>query len=288
MSNQLEIRVAYRTEQSVAENISSSPSAGKPEKVMAVWEDYARAKGISIARVPFQPVSRAELCQVHSPGYVNQVLDLKVPNGFGNFSPEVAQALPYVSGSMVAATLDSIANKGFCFSPTSGAHHAGYDFGMGFCTFNFLALAALRAHQVTQGRVGIIDCDAHFGNGTKDIIKKLGLDFIQHYTFGGDKSQADPDYITKRLPQVLENFKDCKAIIYNAGADPHIDDPLGGILTTEQLEDRDRVILSFCKSRSIPISISLAGGYQEPLDKVLDIHLNTLKVVHKLLRGKNE
>jgi acetoin utilization deacetylase AcuC-like enzyme len=34
---------------------------------------------------------------------------------------------------------------------------------------------------------------------------------------------------------------DCEVLLYQAGADPHINDPLGGWLTTAQLRERDRI-----------------------------------------------
>jgi len=48
-------------------------------------------------------------------------------------------------------------------------HHAGPDFGGGFCYLNNVAIAA--ADQVAEGRrVAILDYDAHHGNGTNDIF----------------------------------------------------------------------------------------------------------------------
>jgi len=50
-------------------------------------------------------------------------------------------------------------------------HHAGPYYGMGFCIFNNVALAA--AHLLTNldlKRVVILDIDAHHGNGTQEIF----------------------------------------------------------------------------------------------------------------------
>ena len=64
------------------------------------------------------------------------------------------------------------------------------------------------------------------------------------------------------------------------GADPHINDPLGGWLTTEQLAERDRLVFSAAKRLGIPIAWNLAGGYQIDEDggisKVIEIHNNTM------------
>ncbi|RYD17356.1 MAG: hypothetical protein EOP88_27005 [Verrucomicrobiaceae bacterium] len=52
---------------------------------------------------------------------------------------------------MVHAALHAYKTKESAFSPTSGAHHAGYFNGGGFCTFNHLVLAALKAFRKVQG-----------------------------------------------------------------------------------------------------------------------------------------
>ena len=65
--------------------------------------------------------------------------------------------------------------------------------------------------------------------------------------------------------------------MYQAGADPHVNDPLGGDLTTEQMLERDRIVFKFAKNNNIPIVWNLAGGYQKDFSKVLEIHENTLK-----------
>ncbi len=66
-------------------------------------------------------------------------------------------------------------------------------------------------------------------------------------------------------------------VLYQAGADPHIDDPLGGWMTTRDLAERDRRVFESAATAGVPIAWNLAGGYQTPLRKVLDIHHNTLR-----------
>jgi acetoin utilization deacetylase AcuC-like enzyme len=131
-------------------------------------------------------------------------------------------------------------------------------------------------------KVGILDLDNHFGNGTENIIKKLGVDFIHHYTFGAHSIGPDnaEDWL-KRLPSIVRDFKNCDLVLFQAGADPHINDPLGGNLTSEQMEQRDFIVFSELKKMGIPTVWNLAGGYQKPLQKVLDLHTNTLKVCLK-------
>ena len=74
----------------------------------------------------------------------------------------------------------------------------------------------------------------------------------------------------------MRDFADCDLLIYQAGADQHVSDPLGGFLTTAELAERDRIVFSMGKKIGIPVVWNLAGGYQNPLEKVLEIHRNTM------------
>lgn len=51
-------------------------------------------------------------------------------------------------------------------------------------------------------------------------------------------------------------------------------------LTTDQLFRRDLAVFRVLKDLVIPVAWNLAGGYQEPLRKVLDIHDNTMRACH--------
>lgn len=68
-----------------------------------------------------------------------------------------------------------------------------------------------------------------------------------------------------------------QVVLYQAGADPHIDDPLGGFLTTQQMAERDAQMFKGLKGRGVPVAWVLAGGYQDPLLKVIDLHVNTMR-----------
>ena len=150
--------------------------------------------------------------------------------------------------------------------------------GSGFCTFNGLVIAAQALRLNGAKKVGILDMDQHYGDGTENIIKKLELDYIKHWTLGGSSvNQHNADEFFENFTELLEKtFKGCSVILYQAGADPHVNDPLGGRLTSDQLRLRDHLVFEFCKKNNIGVAFNLAGGYQNPLRKVLDIHDATL------------
>ncbi len=68
-------------------------------------------------------------------------------------------------------------------------------------------------------------------------------------------------------------------MLYQAGADPHLDDPLGGGLTSEQLARRDRIVFEGCRQTGVPVVVNLAGGYQQPVERVVELHVNTLRAL---------
>lgn len=63
----------------------------------------------------------------------------------------------------------------------------------------------------------------------------------------------------------------------------------GGVLTTEQIFERDRRVFKLCKKHNVPVAWNLAGGYQvEPdgsIPKVLEIHLNTFRAAAEVYGG---
>ena len=264
----------FYTPRMLADAESFSPSASKPKHVLASW----RRLGIPITVIEPDPVTDAEFCLAHDEGFVEGVLTTKDENGFGNKSPQVAASLPYTSGAMLAAAREALRNRAVAVAPCSGFHHARFEVPGGFCTFNGLVVAA----QVLKiggeaRRIGILDFDQHYGDGTDDIIEHLGLGYIEHYSSG--QHWCSPDKAEEFLcaiPPIVERMADCSVILYQAGADPHVDDELGGWLTTQQLAERDRIVFEAAKKARVPLAWNLAGGYQKPLRKVLDIHDNTL------------
>lgn len=259
-------------QQTAKRNTSGSPSAGKPALVLESW----KALGLPIEAVNFKPCSMAQMSLAHSTEYVRAVMSLERSNGFGNAYPEVRDSLPYTTGSMAQAALYSFKTGEPSASLTSGFHHASYSNGGAFCTFNGLIIAAQVCRLAGAKKVGIIDLDMHYGNGTEDIIKKLGLDYIEHYTFGGNHvTSENADAWLAELPKIICKFGEVDVLLFQAGADPHINDPLGGVLTTEQMRRRDEIVFRVAKQLKIPVVFNLAGGYQEPLRKVLDIHDST-------------
>jgi acetoin utilization deacetylase AcuC-like enzyme len=237
----------------------------------------------------FAPVDERTLSQVHAPSYVRNVLTLQQPNGFGSTSQAVADSLLWTTGSFVAAALHAWSTRLVACSPTSGFHHACFASGGGFCTFNGLMVAAHRLLAEGVRLVGVLDCDEHYGNGTDDILAtvKALKGRVRHFTRGSPGYGDDPETFLATLAPLLTEWKaeGVDIVLYQAGADPHVDDPLGGFLTSQQLAERDRIVFTTCRRLGLPIVWNLAGGYQERpsaawperIRPVLDIHDATMR-----------
>ncbi|MFT5681208.1 MAG: acetoin utilization deacetylase AcuC-like enzyme [Myxococcota bacterium] len=271
--------VFYCPELAVSSGSRTSPSAEKPAAVVASWQKL----GIPlVVKVP-TPATIAQLSLAHDEAFVRGVLSRKRENGFGNRLARVARSLPLTSGAMLSAARHAMQHGGTAIAPVSGFHHAEYATAKGFCTFNGLAVTAAVLLSEGARRVGILDCDHHHGDGTEHILDQLELhDRVHHISVGErwfEPSHA-PDFFA-RLPKLLEGFRDCDVVLYQAGADPHIDDPLGGWLTDTDLRERDATVFRTLYEQAVPVAWNLAGGYQRDEDgsirRVLNIHDQTLR-----------
>ncbi|MFC4158666.1 hypothetical protein [Chitinimonas lacunae] len=267
-----------------------SPSARKPEQAVEAWVKA----GLAIKVQSFAPVAQQDFHLAHQPRHVSEILNLSRRNGFDTFCPEVCATLPWTTGSMLAAARYALTHRTIACSPTSGFHHAGYETSWGFCTFNGLMVTARKLLQ--EGlvrRVGILDCDRHLGDGTEDIIARTrSRHQIVHFTVRAHYPDEAEGFF-QALPGMLATLASCDLVLYQAGADVHVDDPLGGYLDSEQMRLRDRMVLSFLAERGVPTAWNLAGGYQEEtlpdgrasLDKVLALHIATMEESLAAARG---
>jgi acetoin utilization deacetylase AcuC-like enzyme len=190
---------------------------------------------------------------------------------------------------MISAARRAVDNGKVAVAPCSGFHHASYKHNAGFCTFNGLIIAArVMLNEGLAQKVGIVDFDMHYGDGTDQIISELDLkNHIEHYSAGKKfYSMGQSEKFLNYIPKIMSGMKDCDVILYQAGADPHLCDPFGGWLTTEQISFRDRLVFLEARRLGIPIAWNLAGGYQTDEDgsisPVLEIHDNTMKECYEV------
>jgi acetoin utilization deacetylase AcuC-like enzyme len=235
--------------------------------------------------VEFLPYRTEDFETAHGPAFVKGVFSGTVKNGFGTMDPEINQALHYSNASMGAAAQYVLDHGGVACSASQGFHHAHYDNCYGYCTFNGLVIAARKALE-RVGQVLIIDGDAHHGDGTEDCLQRLslqnriinvsrrGLEKIgrpEHSHFSAAQWEQFTDNLIRRYSPGL--------VIYQAGADAWELDPYeSGYLSMTGLKHRDEGVFKACKQAGVPVAWNLAGGYSDPMQLTIDIHLQTLAV----------
>lgn len=199
-------------------------------------------------------------------------------------------------GSTLSACRAAIGD-GLALNLAGGTHHAGRDYGMGYCIFNDSAVAA-RAMQAERlaGRIVVLDCDVHQGNGTADIFSgdptvfTFSIHGANNFPFRktpGDLDVPVPDdaddaiyldLLEEGVSRALEQSRP-ELAIYLAGADPYAGDRLGRLAVTKRgLAERDRFVLNACKAAGVPVAIAMAGGYGRRVSDTVDIHFQTVQI----------
>lgn len=248
---------------------------GKPKFVVESW----RRAALPIHWHRVIPATVDDLCLAHHPRFVSSILAGTARNGFGNHRLDVARSLPFTTGAMLNAA-NAALECGIACAPVSGFHHAGYSTATMFCTFNGLMVAAVKLlHSKQVKRILVLDLEQHYGDGTDEIKQTLRIkNKIVNATFGRfyDRPSQASLYLL-RLRIAVKQFPKFDLILYQAGADLHVDDPLGGVLNSDQMRERDSIVFEAARRSRVPLAWNLAGGYQDPISKVVRIHTTTME-----------
>lgn len=107
---------------------------------------------------------------VHSKRYIDLIKSLSQEERPLNLDTPLSKESYKVACFAVGATILASKKGSFALVRPPG-HHAGSNFGGGFCLFNNIAIASKKL--VNEGKkVFILDFDGHFGNGTSQIFYK--------------------------------------------------------------------------------------------------------------------
>ena len=207
-------------------------------------------------------------------------------------SLEIIEGARYIVGGGLKAV--ELVSEGYNLvdSVGGGLHHAGPDYGGGFCVFNDVAVCAEAFLRLPGNeRVMILDTDVHAGNGTMDIFYKdprvlfidvhqdplsiyPGRGFVEETGEGEGKGYTVnvplPPYTgNDGMEMVLEKvFKplvkqfEPQIIIRNGGADPHFSDSLGSLkLTYEGFHRIGEVVREAAYPSNIPVVNMSCSGY---------------------------
>lgn len=260
-----------------------SPRQVADHAFISILKLPAFVAGAARATIEPDPFADADFKLAHQTGYVDDVLSLKRSNGFGTRSESINQALTYSNASLWEAARHVLDQGGLACSVSQGFHHASFGSSFGYCTFNGLVIAARKALVGGVNKVLIIDGDAHYGDGTDSCIKALGLgqkiiNITRDRGIGHAQKGLDAEGWCRFTDKLIRRHKP-GLVIYQAGADAWVDDPYGcGYLSFDELGWRDLGVFIACLRHQIPAVWNLAGGYTEPMDMTVSIHLQTLRM----------
>ena len=249
-----------------------------------------------------------ELARAHDPEYIRQVCCGQLPEkaqkaiGFP-WSAGMVERSRRSAGATIGACRAALDSGAVAANLAGGTHHAFRDRGEGFCVFNDAAVAA-RAMQAEgrAGRILVVDCDVHQGNGTASILADDDSNFTfsihgaRNFPFAKECSDLDielPDgcsdeaYLTHLDDGLATAFDLAQPdlVIYLAGADPYHDDRLGRLaLSFAGLAERDRRVFARCKADAVPVAIAMAGGYARQIDDTVAIHAATIRLARQIWR----
>lgn len=236
------------------------------------------------------------LCPDYIEQFVTGALDAKAIRKIGfPWSPHLVKRTFTAVAGTVLAGMQSL-QCGRAINLTGGYHHAFYDQGSGFCIINDLYLSALNLlRQSGIERVLIFDCDVHQGDGTAKLAENnpqiftVSIHGEKNFPFTKQisdidvalpKGVQDDEYlqcVDSTLIQAINQFQP-DAIIYDAGADIHINDELGHFdISLAGVLQRDQLVFQHGDRTGLPISAVTGGGYQRDIDALVDVHFCLFK-----------
>jgi acetoin utilization deacetylase AcuC-like enzyme len=263
----------------------------RPDRLRAIVDRLKREGLFDIVARP-APATIDEVRRVHRESYVN--LFQHIGEGFLDpetaVRPETFDLALLAAGAVLQAARTSVREgRPVLALVRPPGHHAGPDYGGGFCYLNNVAMAA--ADLLTAGRrVAILDFDAHHGNGTRDIFaKQAEVLYISTHEYGiypgtgpaEDVGEGEGRGFTVNVPfragcgdasyqsafdsilaPIVEQFRP-DAILVSLGVDAHYRDPLTSLTLSspayvDLLARSADLARIHCGNRFV---VALEGGY---------------------------
>lgn len=241
----------------------------------------------------------------HEENYWNRLRDLTLTAaeerriGFKLSSQLVEREMRIAQGTV--ETSISALKTGVGFNVAGGTHHAGSNWGEGFCMLNDQAIAAnYLLNEKMASRILIVDLDVHQGNGTAEIFKNECRVFtfsmhgqknfpfrkeVSDLDIGLEDGIADEEYLDILEMNLTRTFNDVKPdfVYYLAGVDVLATDKLGKLALSHQAcRERDEMVFKLCIRHKAPVQVSMGGGYSPGINDIVKAHCNTYKSAIKL------
>ena len=284
--------------------IDLPPGHRFPIAKYAAIRDRVIQRGILPVESILEP-DRAErwaLALVHTAEYLDKVYDGRLSE-----AEERRLGLPWSdqlrerSLRTVQATIEAARDAldlGAGITLAGGTHHAFPDRGEGFCVFNDVAIAVrVLQREGRIERVLVADLDVHQGNGTARIFKDdpevytFSMHGRKNYPFHKEAGSLDVELddgcgdeaylelLARHLEPSIER-SDPDIVFYLAGSDPYRGDRFGRLgLSAEALARRDSMVVDACRSRSLPLVLTMSGGYASSVEEIAAIHSESVRIV---------
>lgn len=250
-------------------------------------------------------IADAHILRTHCPEYYAQLNTLSLSKkdirriGFPLSETLIERECVIAQGTLLGC--EYALKNGIAFNIAGGTHHAFYNRGEAFCLLNDQAigadylLATGKAYQIL-----IIDLDVHQGNGTAALFQNNPkvITFSMHgkanYPFQKEESDVDialednttdDEYLDRLETQLTHLLGTIKPdfVFYLSGVDVLKEDKLGRLaLSLEGTKKRDKLVLSSCFERQIPVQCSMGGGYAPDVNLIVEAHANTYRVATEL------
>jgi acetoin utilization deacetylase AcuC-like enzyme len=234
------------------------------------------------------------ITRIHAIEYVDAVtsgapLGLAESQGF-RWDPKISTMAIAHSSGLVAGVNEVLSDRGqVAGSLSSGLHHARFNRGAGFCTFNGLAVAARAALDLGAERILVLDLDAHCGGGTRSMTDPVSVIQIDVSTVGFDRWTASGNdallmaSVGGYVPRVSEALRLADAVgpfdlvLYNAGMDP-----ANSGVSASDLGQREQMVADWTDRHGFPLVYALAGGYTDGITmaELVQLHMLTVAAFH--------
>lgn len=232
-----------------------------------------------------EPVSYQDLGLVHDAAYLESLARPETLARIIGVSPsmvpvdEVLHSVRLACGATISATLWALEHSTAALNLLGGFHHAGPDFGSDLCPVNDVATAlAVVRKQGFEGRVAVIDLDAHRPDGTAAChpdservwigsISTSASGLPNVHTFSVPV-QADNHTYREAFERLLGAMPEVQLAFVIAGGDVLAGDRFGNLgLNLNGARHRDRAMARHL--RGVPSVWLPGGGYHRNSWKVL-------------------
>jgi acetoin utilization deacetylase AcuC-like enzyme len=262
-------------------------------RIVAIEAELARHDWLGMRRLQAPEVAPSTLTAIHPEHHVRAIERARGALDPDTISSEGSYAAALHAAGGAVALVDELlageATTGMSALRPPG-HHAEPERAMGFCLLNNVAVAArhaLDAHGVE--RVLVLDWDVHHGNGTNaafhatpevlfvslhqwplypgtgaagDVGSGAGVGHTVNLPVSAGTGDAEYASLLEHVVAPLARAYAPRLVLVSAGFDAHRDDPLAGLVLTEDgFAAMAGTVRQLGEELDAPVGLVLEGGY---------------------------